>query len=85
MKEIKVGRIYRHYKGDYYLVENVAKDADTLKEFVVYRGLYENGPLWIRPLNEFLALLDKSLQETSGQTHRFELQEVKSVRDSFKK
>ena len=39
MQELKLKRVYRHFKGDYYLVEDVAKDSETGEEYVVYRKL----------------------------------------------
>ena len=38
--ELKIGRVYRHFKGDFYLVEAVANDSETGEPFVVYRKLY---------------------------------------------
>ena len=49
MNELKINRIYRHFKGDYYLVVDVAKHSETKEEYVVYRRLYGDGGLWIRP------------------------------------
>jgi len=50
--EIKLGK-YRHYKGREYQVLGVAKHSETLEEMVVYQGLYENKPLWVRPIGMF--------------------------------
>lgn len=50
--KIKLGK-YRHYKGNEYEVVGVAKHTETLEEFVVYRALYGEGGLWIRPLGMF--------------------------------
>ena len=41
MREIKIHGIYKHFKGDYYLVEEIAKDCETLEDVVIYRKLYE--------------------------------------------
>ena len=53
--ELKIGRVYRHFKGDFYLVEAVANDSETGEPFVVYRKLYGDGGLWLRPLAMFLS------------------------------
>lgn len=50
---IKPGR-YRHYKGQDYEVVGVARHSETEEEFVVYRQLYGEGSLWIRPMEMFL-------------------------------
>jgi cyclomaltodextrinase len=49
---MKLG-IYRHYKGKEYEVIGIAKHSETLEDFVVYRALYGEGELWIRPLKMF--------------------------------
>ena len=48
MEEIKLGR-YRHFKGMEYEVIGVAKHSETLEPMVVYRALYGEGGLWVRP------------------------------------
>ncbi len=48
MQEIKLGK-YRHFKGMEYEVIGVAKHSETLEEMVVYRALYGEGGLWVRP------------------------------------
>lgn len=50
MSEIKKGR-YRHYKGNEYEVIGVAKHSETLEPMVVYKALYGDGELWVRPLS----------------------------------
>jgi len=45
---------YRHYKGNEYLVLGVARHTETEEEFVIYRQLYGNGALWIRPRAMFV-------------------------------
>ena len=40
MEEVKIGRVYRHFKGNYYFVENVAYDSETKERMVVYKPLY---------------------------------------------
>lgn len=54
MKELKIGGIYRHYKGNRYRVVGVAKHSETLEEMVVYEALYGEGGLWVRNKEMFL-------------------------------
>ncbi len=43
--------IYRHHKGNFYEVIDVAKHTETREDFVVYKALYGEGKMWIRPLS----------------------------------
>ena len=79
MNEIKLQRIYKHFKGDYYLVEDVARHSETGEEYVVYRKLYGDGGLWIRPLSMFTEEIDREKYPDVKQKYRFELQEIESV------
>ncbi len=78
MREVKKGRVYRHFKGDYYLVEDVAKHSETGEDHVIYRKLYDDGALWIRPLSMFLEKVDKEKYPDSDQDYRFELMNIQS-------
>lgn len=48
--EIKKGK-YRHFKGNEYEVLYIAKNSETLEDMVVYRALYGEGEIWVRPAN----------------------------------
>lgn len=79
MRELKIGRVYRHFKGDYYLAEGVAKSSEDGGEYVIYRKLYGDGSLWLRPLSMFLSKVDREKYPDAKQEYRFELQEIESV------
>jgi hypothetical protein len=49
---IRIGR-YRHYKGNDYEVIGLARHSETEEQLVVYRKLYDDGSLWVRPLVMF--------------------------------
>ena len=78
MREIKINGIYKHFKGDYYIVVDVANDSETKEKFVVYRQLYGEGKLWIRPLSMFLSEVDHEKYPNITQKYRFELQNIES-------
>lgn len=67
-REIKVGKKYRHFKGNEYLVLQIAKHSETLEDMVVYQALYGERGIWVRPLSRFL-----DAKEVDGKfTNRFE-------------
>ena len=72
--ELVIHGIYKHFKGKYYLVEDVALDSETQEEMVVYRKLYDDGGLWVRPKKMFLSEVDHEKYPDVKQKYRFELQ-----------
>ncbi len=78
--ELVIKGIYRHFKGKYYLVEDVALDSETLEEVVVYRQLYGERRLFVRNKEMFLSLVDKEKYPNVTQKYRFELikEEIKN-------
>ena len=81
MNPIIINRIYRHFKGDYYLLVDIAKHSETGEDYVVYRKLYDDGSLWVRPLDMFMEEVDHDKYPEVEQKYRFQLQDLKSVRD----
>ena len=84
MREIKINGVYKHFKGDSYIVLDVAYDSETKEKMVVYRRLYGDGSLWVRPLDMFLSEVDKNKYPDVKQKYRFELQEIESQAINFK-
>ena len=50
---MKLGK-YKHFKGNQYEVLSIGKHSETLEEYVVYKALYGEGTVWIRPKEMFL-------------------------------
>lgn len=85
MKDVKIHGVYRHFKGDYYIVEDVATHSETNEKYVIYRALYGNHELYIRPLDMFTDKTDKTKYPDADQDFRFELQNIGSARNDFYK
>ncbi len=85
MRELKINGIYKHFKGDYYLVLDIARNSETKEEYVVYRRLYGDMSLWIRPTVMFLSEVDHEKYPNVTQKYRFELQDIPSVAENFGK
>jgi hypothetical protein len=67
MNQIPLG-IYRHYKGNQYEVIGFAKHSETLEDMVIYKALYGERGIWVRPINMW-----NNLIEVDGKTvKRFE-------------
>jgi len=56
-RKLKLG-IYRHYKGNMYHVHGVSTHSESLEKLVVYRCLYGERGLWVRPLDMFLETVE---------------------------
>ncbi len=64
MEKIKLGK-YRHFKGNEYEVIGIAKNSETLEETVVYKALYGERELWVRP-----ASMWNETVEREGKTYK---------------
>ena len=80
MRRLKIHGVYQHYKGDYYLVEDTARHSETGEEMVIYRQLYGDGGLYVRPMDLFLSEIDHEQHPEVKTRYRFTLQNIKSVR-----
>lgn len=61
--------IYRHYKGNEYELIDVALHSETLEEMVVYRALYDDQKLWVRPAH----MWEEEVEVDGKTVKRFEL------------
>lgn len=78
MQEIKVKSIYKHFKGDYYLVEDIVTHSETKGKMVLYRRLYGDCSLYVRPYDMFASEVDHEKYPNIKQKYRFELQHIES-------
>ena len=75
--ELQLKKVYRHFKGNLYLVEDIA--TQTGEKFVVYRALYGSQDLYIRPYDMFISEVDHEKYPNAKQKYRFELANIESV------
>lgn len=74
-----IGGIYKHFKGDHYLVEDIVYHSETKEKMVLYRALYGSGKKYVRPYEMFLEKVDRVKYPQVKQEYRFELQSIQSV------
>ena len=58
MEEVKIGK-YRHFKGKEYEVLAIAKHSETLEDMVVYKALYDDGGVWVRPASMWNEMVER--------------------------
>lgn len=76
MEKVKIGKVYRHFKGNYYFVEDVALDSETKERVVIYKPIYDrnDSKIWVRREAMFLEEIDQTRKDNvTGQMHRFEI------------
>lgn len=78
MRDIEIEKIYRHFKGNYYYIKDVAVHSETGEEYVVYQALYDDYKIYIRPKAMFLEKADVTREDNiHKQKYRFELVDIK--------
>lgn len=74
------GKIFRHFKGDLYLVEDFVKHSETQEKLVLYRALYGECGLFVRPYNMFIEEVPENKENPTGQKYRFQEYYVESIK-----
>ena len=76
--EIIKNRVYKHFKGDSYLVLDIVTNSETMEDMVLYQALYGDGKRYVRPKEMFLSKVDKNKYPNIPQEYRFELVNIES-------
>ena len=71
-ERINPGDTVRHFKGNLYQVLYFARDSETREDVVVYRALYGERGVWVRPKAMFMSRVDREKYPDAAQTYRFE-------------
>ena len=72
MKDAIVGFRYRHFKGNIYLVTDIAVHSETEEPMVIYKSFNDPNLVWCRPLSMFLSEVDHEKYPDVKQLMRFE-------------
>lgn len=77
MREIKIGKTYRHFKGNLYKVIDIVYDSESnndkeYKKVVIYQALYGENLKWARPYDMFASEVDHKKYPDIKQKYRFE-------------
>ena len=75
MEKVKTGKVYRHFKGNYYFVESVALDSENKERIVIYKQIYDrkDSQVWVRREKMFLEEIPERPDNITRQKRRFEL------------
>lgn len=73
MQDIVIGGLYRHFKGMYYYVKDIAIHSETDEKLVVYQQLYGERLTYVRPLEMFASEVDRQKYPQVEQQYRFQL------------
>lgn len=74
------GKIFRHFKGDHYLLVDFVQHSETNERLVLYKALYGDCGLFVRPYDMFVEEVPSGKVNPTGQKYRFECVEVTSCK-----
>ncbi len=68
IQKVEIGERYKHFKGNEYQIIALAKHSETLEDMIVYKALYGEGDVWVRPATMFT---DMKTLEDGTRVQRF--------------
>lgn len=72
------GQIFRHFKGDLYMMIGFAQHTETYEQMVIYQALYDDCEIYVRPKKMFEEEVPKNKVNPTGQKYRFEVHRILS-------
>lgn len=72
LKSDMVGHVYRHFKGNLYIVLDIAVDSEDSEAMVVYANYFDRNLVWVRPVSMFMSLVDRIKYPDVKQKYRFQ-------------
>lgn len=77
-----IGKVVRHFKGDHYLIKDIAEHTENGDKLVIYIALYGDCKVYARPLDMFIEKVPEGKPNPTNQEYRFEVVDIPSIKDA---
>lgn len=76
-----IGKVVRHFKGDHYLIKDIAEHTEDEEELVIYVAIYGDCKVYARPFDMFIEKVPEGKLNPTNQEYRFELVNIPSIKE----